>query len=100
MPKQKTHAEDRVQQWQRKHSGELKAPFEMPAPLPARTNGRPVILKGNKLKMNKMEDFFKQLVSYLWNSVPRDIVEANSLARFEKGLDIYMNRNDIGSYSN
>lgn len=59
MPTQKTHAEDGVQQWQRKHAGEFKAPFDMPAPLPARTNGRPVILKGNKLKMNKMEDFFQ-----------------------------------------
>lgn len=57
-------------------------------------------LKGNKFKMNKRKYFLKRRIIYLWNSLPQDIIEANSLARFKKGLDIYMNRNNIGSYTN
>lgn len=37
---------------------------------------------------------------HLWNSLLQDIIEGNSLARFKKGLDIYMNGNNIGSYTN
>lgn len=37
---------------------------------------------------------------HLRNSLPRDIIEENSLARVKKGLDVYMNGNNIGSYTN
>ena len=56
--------------------------------------------KVTNLKWIKGNTFLKQHIIYLWNSLPQDIIEANSLARFKKGLDIYMNRNNIGSYTN
>lgn len=77
-------------------------PREMPQSwfTSCKNKGHLVTLNGNKFKTNKRKYFLKRHIIYLWNSLPQGIIEVNSLARFKEGLDIYMNRNNIGSCTN
>lgn len=42
------------------------------------------------MKTQKRKYLFMQHKVILWNSLPHEMVEADSMARFKKGLDIHV----------
>lgn len=51
----------------------------------------PLELVGGRFKANKKMYFLKQHVVNLWFSLPQEVLEADSVARFKRGLDKLMN---------
>lgn len=39
-----------------------------------------------------------QCVIKAWNSLPREVMEADNLARSKKGLNTFLEERDLGSY--
>lgn len=54
-------------------------------------------LAGGGFKTNKKMSFFKQHVGNLWNSLPQEFVEAESRARFKRGLGKFMDKKFVNS---
>lgn len=52
-------------------------------------------LKGAQFKTSTRKYFVTHHVIRLWNYLPQEVRETNNLARFKKGLDIFMDNKSI-----
>ena len=58
-----------------------------------------LMCEGQGLKEMYEASFFTQRVVGAWNSLPGEVVEADTIATFQGRLDKYMNRMGIEGYS-
>ena len=63
--------------------------FELRNGQQTRGHCKKIIKKGCRLDLRK--SFFSQRVVNLWNSLPNDVIESNSLQTFKHRLDQHMN---------
>ena len=57
--------------------------------------GHRLKVRGGKFKRDVRGRFFTQRVVNAWNTLPEEVVEADSVTTFKKHLDRYVNRQKI-----
>ena len=64
----------------------------------SRTRGRRLRISGKPFTTEMRRDFFTQRVVNVWNSLPPNVVEAETLSDFKRKLDIALETKGIKGY--
>ncbi|PJG57362.1 hypothetical protein CUC53_18430, partial [Aeromonas cavernicola] len=59
----------------------------------SRTRGHSLRIKGKPFRSEMRKNFFTQRVVNLWNSLPKETVEATSVNKFKTRLDRFLHQN-------
>ncbi|KAE8610529.1 hypothetical protein XENTR_v10012157 [Xenopus tropicalis] len=63
-----------------------------------RTRGHPYRLEEQSFHLNQRRGFFTVRAVRLWNALPSDVVMADSVNAFKRGLDDFLNKQNIQGY--
>ncbi|KAG8535585.1 hypothetical protein GDO81_028208 [Engystomops pustulosus] len=76
---------------------DLSKDLFIPRPV-TRTRGHPLRLEERRFYHQHRQRFFTVRAVRLWNSLPQEVVMADSMYMFKRGLDAFLERKNITGY--